>query len=707
MGIRMSGLNSGLDTETIVNELMKAKRIKQTKIENKKSKLEWKKEKWDALNTKIYGFYKDSLGKMRMQGTYKTKSTTSSDTSKLTATATSATTEGTYRVKINSLASAQYVTGATLNQTTDGKKVSTKTKLTELADASGNATFTEGTQITIKGSKGTSTLLIEEGTTVNDFLSKCSKAGVNASFDTTQQRFFLSSEKSGLGNEFQISSAALSSSQLDAIHDFRDAVGYEYLSATDKSAVDAIMDKMQTGAMASPMPDATREKLEAYIEKASKNGVKSYYKKKLTDDYKSRFFEDADATIVSAAGRQALIDSGKTAEQVDGMSATARAKAMNALITKNVNNDLASPTYAGDTGLIAQGINNGINPVAEPGAPSFLTTSMNDRKANMTALAETFHDSVDSSTLTDNSAQLAGMGIGQVTGAEVAAGAAGANGMVVTAASDAEIEFNGATMTSSTSTITINGLTLNLLSETAPGSEVTVSVTKDTTGVYDSIKDFLSEYNAVLKEMNTAYNAASAKGYQMLTDEQKEAMTDSQVDKWESKIKDSLLRRDDSLSSVISSFRTKMTGVSITASDGKRYSLANLGITTSTDYKEGGLLHIKGDEDDGVFSDEENKLEKMLQEKPDIVMEVITSVTKGLYEELQKKMQRTNMSSALTFYNDKEMNTQLSAYKKEIAKWETKLAAMENRYYKQFTAMEKAMASMNSQQNSLSSMMGR
>lgn len=69
-------------------------------------------------------------------------------------------------------------------------------------------------------------------------------------------------------------------------------------------------------------------------------------------------------------------------------------------------------------------------------------------------------------------------------------------------------------------------------------------------------------------------------------------------------------------------------------------------------------------------------------------------------------MSTTTLSSALTFYNDKEMASQLSDYKKSISEWEVKLAEMENRYYSQFTAMEKAMAKLNSQQNYFASMLG-
>ena len=41
--IRMTGLNSGLDTDSIVQTLMSAQRMKKTKVTSKKTKLEWKK----------------------------------------------------------------------------------------------------------------------------------------------------------------------------------------------------------------------------------------------------------------------------------------------------------------------------------------------------------------------------------------------------------------------------------------------------------------------------------------------------------------------------------------------------------------------------------------------------------------------------------------------------------------------------------------
>lgn len=695
MAIRMTGLNSGLDTDSIVKALMSAQRTKQTKIESKKTKLEWKKEIWGELNTKLYSFYKDSLAKIKMQGSFKTKAANSSDSSKVVATATSSASEGTYKIKVNSLASAQYVTSDKLKGALDenGNVVAatSKTKLKDLVDAGGNRTFTSGTQISIKGKAGLSTLYVDDNTTVADFVTACKNVGLSASFDETQQRFFIGSSTSGADQGFTITAGALSQAQQDAVAGWKSAIGYDYLSSKDKAAVSKIFDNLQAG---TTTYDKVSDKLKSYVEKSQSSAVTAYYKKQITDDYNRRYL-DSTGKAVTQEGIDALVASGTKAEDISKMTPAERVKAVSNLVTKKVTADLKTDAYKNK---INDGVSNGIN---DTNASEFLQRSASDRLAALDASASSYASTM--ANIADGNAQLQGLGLEAVDGTAVSE-KADHTGMVVVAASDASITFNGATLTSSTSSLSVNGLTLNVMGTTA-GEEVTVSVTKDNSAIYDTIKDFLSEYNSILKQMNTYYSASSARGYDVLTSEQKEAMTDDEIEKWETKIKDSLLRRDDTLSSLISSFRTNMAGA-YTASDGKKYSLASLGITTSTDYTEGGLLHIKGDEDDSEYIDSTNKLEKMLNDDPDLVMEIITGLTTNLYNDLQKKMSTTTMSSALTFYNDKEMSSQLSDYKKEISEWEVKLAEMENRYYSQFTAMEKAMAKLNSQQNYFSSMLG-
>ncbi|HBI60101.1 MAG TPA: hypothetical protein DDY31_02635 [Lachnospiraceae bacterium] len=543
-------------------------------------------------------------------------------------------------------------------------------------------------------------------TKISDFVTTCQNVGLTASFDASQQRFFISSANSGKGQGFKISAGALDTTQQQAVTDWKNAIGYDYLSSTDKKAVNKIFDSLQAG---TTTYDKVKDSLQSYLNKSQEAGVTAYYQKKTTDDYNHDYFDyDANGkqTGLTSNGKAALAAySNQTLNDVDSMTTKDQLAAANAMVTKKVAADMKTSTMKAD---ILTGVTAGIS---DPNASSFLQASSADRATALTNAAQNYNSVMSSlndaqGNIVGNTVgneQLSGLGLNKVDGTEIKENSNDL-GMVVVEASDAEITFNGATLTSSNSNISVNGLTLEVLDKT--DSEISISVAKDTSAIYDTIKDFISEYNSILKTMNDYYNASSAKGYDVLTDDQKEAMTDSEIEKWEDKIKSSLLRRDDTLSSLISSFRSNMMGT-VTASNGKTYGLSSLGITTSgKDWYEGGLLHIKGDEDDAEYMDEENKLEKLLTEDPDLVMQILTGVTNNLYADLQKKSSSTTMSSVFTFYNDKEMNSQLSDYKKDISKWEKKLAALEDRYYKQFTAMEKAMAGLNSQQNYFSSMLG-
>lgn len=269
---------------------------------------------------------------------------------------------------------------------------------------------------------------------------------------------------------------------------------------------------------------------------------------------------------------------------------------------------------------------------------------------------------------------------------------------------DSSITYNGVTLTSGTNTISVNGLTIDI--KGASNDPINLTVSNDSKATFDTIKKFVTNYNSILKELNTLYYADSARGYDPLSDDEKEAMTEAQIEKWESKIKDSMLRRDSNVGTIISTLKTSIMH-SVTASDGKQYSLASFGIGTSSDYSEKGLLHINGDPDDAAFSNETNKLMQALETNPDIVAEVLSKTIGNLYKAVDKDIKAIpNVRSAFTFYNDKLMTNQQTEYKKKIALLESKLTTLENKYYKQFSAMETAMAKLQSQSNALAGMLG-
>lgn len=271
---------------------------------------------------------------------------------------------------------------------------------------------------------------------------------------------------------------------------------------------------------------------------------------------------------------------------------------------------------------------------------------------------------------------------------------------------DAELVLNGATFKSSSNTFNINGSTYTVNSVT--DEEFTVATENDTSGIYDMIKDFINVYNETINAMTKAYNADSAKGYEPLTDEMRETLTEKQAEDWEQKIKDGLLSKDETLSSVLSAMRTAMSGgVEL---DGKMYYLSDFGIDTQAlleaEKDERYAYHIDGNEDDSISAGKADKLKATIAADPELVTKFFTKLSAQVYDTLTEKMGSTEYSSIYKVYNDKQMKTEYSDYTKKIAELEAKLTALEDRYYKKFTAMEKALSNLNSQQSAISGLFG-
>lgn len=275
---------------------------------------------------------------------------------------------------------------------------------------------------------------------------------------------------------------------------------------------------------------------------------------------------------------------------------------------------------------------------------------------------------------------------------------------------DAEITLNGIQYTGSTNNFSVNGLNITAQVVTGDGDANAISITTstDTQGIYDKIKDFLSQYNSLINEITSLYNADSAKGYEPLTDDEKDAMSDTEVEKWEQKIKDSLLRRDDNLESLMSAMTSAMSG-SVEV-NGKKMYLSNFGIRTlgylNAPANQQNAYHIDGDEDDANSSGNADKLMTAITNDPDTVINFMQGLADNLYKSVHTKMQSSSLSSIYTVYNDKEMASEYSDYTDLIKKWEEKLQDKEDYYYKKFSSMETALSKLNSQTSSLSGLFG-
>ena len=287
---------------------------------------------------------------------------------------------------------------------------------------------------------------------------------------------------------------------------------------------------------------------------------------------------------------------------------------------------------------------------------------------------------------------------------------------------DAVISLNGVKYTNTSNDFSINGLNVSVtgvtddvtdpenvdLSTLDDSTAITITTTTDSQGIYDKVKDFLTEYNNIINEITKLYNADSAGSYEPLTDDEKDKMSDTEIEKWETKIKDSLLRRDTSLGTIMNSMMTAMS--SPITINGKDYSLSSFGIQTlgylNAAENEQNAYHIDGDEDDENTSGNKDKLMDAITKNPDTVIDFMKQLSTKLYKAMDQQMQSSSLRSRYKIYNDKELDKEYSNLTKTIKQWESKVSDKEDYYYKKFSNMETAMSKLQSQTSSLSSMLG-
>jgi flagellar hook-associated protein 2 len=614
-------------------------------------------------------------------------------------------------MEVKNIATAQYLTGAKIDASATDKLVDLDSSLLNK-------------EISITTGGTTTKFAVTADTTLKDFTSALQNAGLNASFDDAQKRIFISSKDSGVANTFSISTSGLSNAEVTARGALCEAAGYSNMSNTNKASFDEAMQALQTSGVGTDDYNKaldTIAKLSYDTKKASADtAAETYVKAKLYSEKYSEYEEKARESLKNTyLDDDGNLKTGKTQEDYDKAVAKKADTDTVSYISSQLKEDdvklqIEEAAFSGKTEAdMADFSEKAVSKYYSSGVKAFTGMDGVDEdseKTRMAAYTEKYASVTDRNEALSSSA-LTSLGLadisvdadGKVTvngGANDSTNTSIPTGMALIEGSDSKIILNGAELTSSSSVVSANGLEISLTGVTKENESVTFSVTTDTDAIYDSVKSFLKEYNSVMKEMNMLYNADSAKGYEPLTSQEKEAMSDDEVKEWETKIKNSLLRSDSTLGSIINAMRSAMQ--TTVEYDGGTYALSSLGIMTSTDYTEGGLLHIYGDPDDSVYSAKDDKLKKALEENPDVVIATLTGVFGNLRQTMSDKMAGSKYSSSMSFYNDIKMKSDVKDYESDIKDWEDKLAEMEDAYYSKFTAMETALAKLQSQQSTMS-----
>ena len=676
MTIRITGMNSGLDTESIITELVSAQSAKKNSLVKAQTKLSWKMDAWKTLNSKIYSFYTGTVSDLRFSTAYAKKKTTVSNSSVASVIADANATDGVQTLKVNKLAKSGYLTGAELKKSNGS--LASYTSSTKLKDIEGMQLGGDGKiSLTLKTGGKSTDISLSGDATIAELTKQLKNAGVNASFDETYQRFFISSTTTGKDADFSLTA--------------NDQNGFNALSALGINVLDTATKSEYT--RFANMSDADKA---AYIDAQvqakteSANAAITAAEKTITDNQKlfDEFFEkNADPELVK--------DDLQTSEQIktykekltayrDGLKdapegETEEAKAEREEKLKAAEATLKSvDTLAGYVSKIE---------------------SAQQTKADNEALVANNSASIRNEVTQDLEKR--------ITMAKTALTSSAYYGQATRIeGQDAEIELNNATFTSAANNFTINGMTITALTESS--DTITLTTANDYDGIYDTIKKFIKGYNELINEMDKLYNADSSKGYEPLTSDEKKEMSDSEIEDWEKKIKDSLLRRDSTLSDVSSAMEEVM-GAGYTIG-GKTYYLSSFGINTLGYFtaadNEKHAYHIDGDKDDSSTAGNTDILKTMITNEPKTVIDFFQQLNNSLYTKLTEKMGANSMRSIYKAYNDKQMKQEYDDYTSDIAEQEEKLTALQDKWYRKFSAMETALAKLSSKTSAIAGLLG-
>lgn len=265
------------------------------------------------------------------------------------------------------------------------------------------------------------------------------------------------------------------------------------------------------------------------------------------------------------------------------------------------------------------------------------------------------------------------------------------------AGQQAIVDYNGATnLTFDTNTFKIEGINFSL-KPTAGATypiNVNVSVSADTGKVFDSIKAFVEKYNEVIDKVYKKTHEERYRSFQPLTEDQKKEMKDEEIKQWEEKAKSGLLRNDSTMNSALDKMRTVLMEPVTGLPAGSYNMLSDIGISTTEPgnkfaFKENGKLYI-----------DENKLREALDANPEQVSDLFTKgYGERLYKEADATISRLTKlaGSSATLADNSTLSMQIRDLDRNINVKTSQLTAYEDKYYKQFAALETAIQNMNSQ----------
>ena len=753
MVMRIGGLASGMDIDSIVEKLMQAERAPLNKLQQQKTKFEWQRDAYRDVNTKLKTFDTYVADNLVLKS-LSSKTAASSNSNFVSATPTSSAT-GTLTIEgVSKLATAARAVSNTQINAIGNTKLST-------LGMTGNSFSIIAIQANGEMAKEATEITFDENTTVSQLVSKInsSNAGVSAVFENG--RLSVTAKNTGENKkgaaEIQITSG---------VEDFK-KLGFSTLNAAGEIAtngsnaqftVNGIATERSTNtfsmngynvtlkstfnegeAGASFLTAATQAEQfakdnlsNAITDTKNKYGIdltsadtltkqvdaiKSGLENKITDftsnvTSKTTDLNSAKSNLLSTQNFDLLSDNAKGF--LNSLSEAQRNSLLSQDITVSVASDLnLNPTQTTAFETLTDEEKQKLDALVAGDLKTANSVYSTLSKEAKEALATDLSDM--SSLSSEVQAELTALGSNLAAVKDVHTKTlvlTAANSELTTAKSEL-VNVNNLFSTYQTAVYTKNQ------AQNAPATQnaapiVSLTSTSNIDDMVKKITDFVNTYNGLVKDLTEQTRQPVYRAYPALTSEQKEDMSENEIKLWEEKAKSGLLRNDAIIRKGLSDMRALVYETNHAVTDKRYNTLYGIGITTSKSYNDGGTLEI-----------DEKKLREALEQNPDAVEQLLKNTsgkandtitveehgqvvtkkadTRGFLTKLratidtfeidiEKKAGRATMTD-----HQFSIGKTVLGIDNRIERLEDKLKSVEERYWKQFSAMESAINKANQQ----------
>ena len=658
--IRFTGLSSGMDTEALVKAMLLTQQNKINKQTKQQQLYNWKQEAWKEMNGKINSFNEKYIDKLKLQTTFvKNKITTSNDNA-ISISENSNIASGIHKVQIKQLATSAYM--VTKGATASVKPIDVSTKLSDLG-------INEVTKLRIESKDPQSVKEVEvnPNSSLADLKDTLNAEGIELSISN---------------NQLKLKSNSTSNLEIKVIDNDTDSNPDTWSGDKD------LLSKLGLGSSNTVTLESEKEVQGSQLRKDKLDGSTTLGN--LTSEGNLLFTSDQ---IIEVNGKEVTL---KTTDTINDMIRKMKSADSNL----SINYDGKNQQFF---------VNSTIT-----GANSQTKITGTDEASNklLGALGLVQQGTVD--TTSGKNALYTYNGMGNKPDST----------------DPSKLYFE-----SESNTVNINGIEMTFKATTSEA--ISIQGTPNTDGIVSFMKEFVSEYNKLIEDINTKLTTKTKSEYEPLTDEEKESTSEANAEKIEKYIKEGLFYRSSELRQVSESMRNIFAG--IVKGNEKYKTLDSVGITTGN-WRENGKLYF-----------DEESFKKAMEDKPDEVMKLFTgggdtsialeeymkknnitdsnkaaeeynrltsnekqqymSSSQGIFYKISDNFKTLSKSSDFrsfgSYYNDKLMTEELKTTAEKIYTLNQQYSAKETALYKKFTAMEKAMSQLNSQQSYLTSMLGQ